>query len=94
MDTLIPSAADLAGVQLLRTLDDAAALVAVNALGRATIGDGPHFWAAPFEQGDEFGCLGLPFPLPADAVLPRKRAQHGKGGAVSLDRRRSAHRLA
>ncbi|RYG90972.1 peptidase S58 family protein [Loktanella sp. IMCC34160] len=34
------------------------ALVAVNALGSATVGGGRHFWAAPFEQGDEFGGLG------------------------------------
>ena len=26
---------------------------------RLCIGDGPHFWAAPFEEGDEFGGLGL-----------------------------------
>lgn len=37
-----------------------AALVAANALGSATIGDGPHFWAAPFEREDEFGRLGMP----------------------------------
>jgi L-aminopeptidase/D-esterase-like protein len=37
-----------------------AALVAVNALGSATIGDGPHFWAAPFERADEFGGKGFP----------------------------------
>ncbi|TWB16463.1 L-aminopeptidase/D-esterase-like protein [Rhizobium sp. ERR 1071] len=37
-----------------------AAIVAVNALGSATIGDGPHFWAAPFEQNGEFGGLGMP----------------------------------
>lgn len=37
-----------------------AALVAVNAMGSATIGDGRHFWAAPFEQGGEFGDLGYP----------------------------------
>lgn len=37
-----------------------AALLAVNAMGSATIGDGPHFWAAPFEKNDEFGGLGLP----------------------------------
>lgn len=36
------------------------AIVAVNAIGTATIGDGPHFWAAPFEVGLEFGGLGLP----------------------------------
>jgi len=37
-----------------------AALVAVNAVGTATIGDGPHFWAAPFERDAEFGGRGLP----------------------------------
>lgn len=34
------------------------ALVAVNALGAATVDGGPHFWAAPFEQGGEFGGKG------------------------------------
>ena len=34
------------------------ALVAVNAIGSTTVGDGPHFWAAPFEEGNEFGGLG------------------------------------
>src|SRR5476649_2668982 len=36
------------------------ALVVVNAVGTTTIGDGPHFWAAPFEQNKEFGGRGLP----------------------------------
>lgn len=40
-----------------------AALVAVNALGSPLIGEGPHFWAAPFEVGDEFGGLGWPHPF-------------------------------
>jgi L-aminopeptidase/D-esterase-like protein len=44
------------------------ALVAVNALGSVTVGKSKHFWAAPFEIGDEFGGFGLPHPLPADAV--------------------------
>ena len=35
------------------------ALVAVNALGSVTVGEGPNFWAAPFEMGAEFGGLGL-----------------------------------
>jgi D-aminopeptidase len=43
------------------------ALVAVNALGASTVGTGPHFWAAPWELGDEFGGLG---PAPAGAVEP------------------------
>ena len=34
------------------------ALVAVNALGRVTVGDGPEFWAAPWEMGGEFGGFG------------------------------------
>lgn len=34
------------------------ALVVVNAIGATTVGDSPHFWAAPFEIGDEFGGLG------------------------------------
>src|SRR3546814_18315645 len=37
-----------------------AALVATNALGSATIGNSPHFWAAPLAQGAAFGDLGLP----------------------------------
>jgi L-aminopeptidase/D-esterase-like protein len=37
-----------------------AAIVAVNALGSALIGEGPHFWAAALERGSEFGGLGMP----------------------------------
>jgi L-aminopeptidase/D-esterase-like protein len=47
------------------------ALVAVNALGRATIGQGPHFWAAPYERLGEFGGLGWPSEWPADALAFR-----------------------
>ena len=36
------------------------ALVIVNAVGSPLIGSGPWFWAAPFEQGEEFGGLGWP----------------------------------
>ncbi len=36
------------------------ALVVVNAVGSTVIGDGPHFWAAPFEQNKEFGGRGSP----------------------------------
>ncbi|MBI1220318.1 MAG: peptidase T4 [Rhodobacteraceae bacterium] len=50
------------------------ALVAVNALGRVTVGDGPQFWAAPWELGDEFGGLGLAAGFhPADEPRPGKR---------------------
>jgi D-aminopeptidase len=36
------------------------AIVVINAVGTAVVGDGPHFWAAPFEQNDEFGGRGMP----------------------------------
>ncbi|MBA3911637.1 MAG: peptidase T4 [Rhodobacter sp.] len=49
------------------------ALVAVNALGSATVGETGHFWAAPWEEGAEFGGLG-PAPMARlDAPLPTKR---------------------
>jgi L-aminopeptidase/D-esterase-like protein len=44
------------------------ALVAVNALGQATIGDAAQFWAAPYEQNGEFGGLGWPAAWPQDAL--------------------------
>ena len=37
-----------------------AALAVVNAVGSVTVGDGPWFWAAPFEIGGEYGGRGLP----------------------------------
>ncbi len=49
------------------------ALVAVNALGSVTVGQGRHFWAAPFEMGGEFGGLGLGGMAPMDDPLPMKR---------------------
>lgn len=80
------------------------ALVAVNPRGSVTVGRGPHFWAAPFEIGGEFGGLGLPSPLPADAqeVLPKLSNFEGGGsnttiGIVATDARLSkpgAKRLA
>ena len=36
------------------------ALAVVNAVGSLTVGDGPWFWAAPFELNNEFGGRGLP----------------------------------
>lgn len=47
------------------------ALAAANPVGSVTIGRTPHFRAAPFEIGQEFGGLGLPAPLPDDAALVR-----------------------
>ena len=50
------------------------ALVAVNAVGSVTVGDGPQFWAAPFEMGTEFGGLGMAQAAPPqDDPEPKKR---------------------
>ncbi|MBR0558032.1 P1 family peptidase [Ciceribacter sp. L1K23] len=50
-----------------------AAIVAVNAMGSATVGTGPHFWAAPFERAGEFGGQGLPETFtPSDTALRAK----------------------
>lgn len=57
------------------------ALVAANPRGVATVGDSPHFWAAPFEQDGEFGGLGLPAPLPPDAVKVRTKGGRLQNGA-------------
>ena len=52
------------------------AIAVVNAVGSATIGDGPQFWAAPVEVGSEFGGFGIPGSLPPGALKLRM-----KGGA-------------
>ena len=52
------------------------AIVAVNAIGSAVIDEGPHFWAAPFEVGDEFGGRGWPA-----AFAPGPRRLAWKGGS-------------
>jgi L-aminopeptidase/D-esterase-like protein len=43
-----------------------------------TVGDGPWFWAAPFEIGAEFGGRGLPASFTADMLKARL-----KGGPVA-----------
>lgn len=57
------------------------AVVGVNALGRATAGETRHFWASPFELGDELGGFGLPSPLPADAAEVKTKLDGLKSGA-------------
>ena len=54
------------------------AIVAVNAVGSVTVGDGPWFWAAPFEVGGEYGGRGLPASFTPDMLTLRL-----KGGAAA-----------
>lgn len=51
------------------------AIVVVNAVGNVTMGDGPHFWAAPFEQGGEFGGRGWPAQVTPQMLAPRFKGQ-------------------
>lgn len=60
------------------------AVVAVNALGQATVGKGPHFWAAPYEFGDEFGKLGWPMPWPADALAIRVKGDAPENTTIAV----------
>jgi D-aminopeptidase len=54
------------------------ALVVVNAVGQVTIGEGPHFWAAPYEIAAEFGGLGWPASVSQEALsLRTKQAATG-----------------
>ena len=48
-----------------------AALAVVNAVGSVTVGDGPWFWAAPFETGREYGGHGLPSSFTPDMLKAR-----------------------
>ncbi|QWG25304.1 P1 family peptidase [Bradyrhizobium sediminis] len=55
-----------------------AALAVVNAVGSVTVGDGPWFWAAPFENGGELGGRGWP-----PQFTPEMLAMRIKGGAAA-----------
>jgi L-aminopeptidase/D-esterase-like protein len=51
------------------------ALVVVNSVASAIVGDGPHFLAGGLEEGDEFGGHGLPA-----RITPDMRRLIWKGG--------------
>ncbi|EFH13450.1 peptidase family T4 [Pseudoroseomonas cervicalis ATCC 49957] len=59
-----------------------AAIVAVNAVGSPLVGEGPHFWAAPFERAAEFGGLGAKARCDeSDLAL---RCKGGRGTATTI----------
>lgn len=60
------------------------ALVAVNAVGSATIGDGPHFWAGPYERDGEFGGLGWPATITPDDTALRFKGGTGQNTTIAL----------
>jgi D-aminopeptidase len=49
------------------------AIAAANAAGSMVVGDGPWFWAAPFEQDKEFGGHGFPGSMPPQALAVRTK---------------------
>lgn len=65
------SAVTAAGVRV-------AALAVVNAIGSITVGNGPWFWAAPFEENGEFGARGWP-----EKFTPEMLAIRLKGGIAA-----------
>ena len=60
------------------------ALVAVNAFGRVTVGDGPHLWPAPFERDGEFGGLGWPREMPETALAFPERTLPGASTTLAI----------
>ncbi len=59
-----------------------AALAVVNAVGSVTVGEGPWFWAAPFEAGGELGGRGLPMDFTPDMLEMRVK---GGTSATSVE---------
>src|SRR4249919_2331253 len=58
------------------------ALAVVNAVGSVTVGDGPWFWAAPFEVGEEYGRRGLPPTFTPDML---RMSLKGGNAATSVE---------
>ena len=58
------------------------AVAVVNAVGSTTVGDGPWFWASPFEIGGEYGGRGLPSPFTPEMMAMRLK---GGGAASSVE---------
>ena len=48
-----------------------AAIAVVNAVGSVTVGDGPWFWAAPYEVDGEYGGRGMPPSFTTDMLRLR-----------------------
>jgi D-aminopeptidase len=60
------------------------ALVAVNCVGRATRGSGPHFWAAPYERAKEFGGLGIADETPLDALEIKLKGDASSSTTIAI----------
>ena len=62
-----------------------AAIVVVNAVGSPLVGNGPWFWAAPYEQDGEFGGHGHPAACDLTMRVKRGLATSTTIGLVATD---------
>ena len=60
------------------------AIVIVNAIGTVAVGDGPQFWAGPYENGCEYGGLGFPSTMPASALELRMKSRLPPSTTIAL----------
>lgn len=60
------------------------ALAVVNAIASAVVGDGPHFWAAPYEHGDEFGSLGFPHRITPEMQCLAWKGHQQLGSTIAI----------
>jgi D-aminopeptidase len=60
------------------------ALVVVNAVGQVTMGDGPHFWASPYEIDGEFGGLGWPDVISPETLTLRTKGQPNGNTTIAV----------
>jgi L-aminopeptidase/D-esterase-like protein len=60
------------------------AIAAANAAGSMTIGNTAHFWAAPFEQNNEFGGRGWPATFPTEALAFRSKGSLGENTTLAV----------
>jgi D-aminopeptidase len=60
------------------------ALVAVNAVGQATVGDTQHFWAAPYERNAEFGGCGWPPAFAEEHLALRSKGAAPQNTTIAI----------
>ncbi len=60
------------------------AIAAVNAAGSVIVGDGPHFWAGPWEEGEEFGGRGFPATILPGARIAKTKGRPGENTTIAL----------
>ena len=60
------------------------ALAVVNAVASAVVSDGPHFWAAPYEHGAEFGGLGFPQQMTPEMQRLAWKGHQQPGSTIAI----------